>query len=519
MTRFVCLAVTVALLGCGDDDDDDGAPPDAAVDAASDAAGQDGVGDGGADAGEPGSLEWTACDDLECASLDVPIDHRDPEGPTLSLSVIRRTASAPAERIGALVVNFAGESVPAARQMFPMIALLAPDVADLFDLVAFDPRGWGGSAPIDCVDDDTMEALLASDLTPDDEADWTATMELLQALSDGCAARSADRIAFIDSESSARDMDLLRAAMGDEQVSFLGISYGTLLGAMYGTLFPERVRAFILDSPVAPAQSAVEFVVRQADASETELARFFAGCGADATCAFHGGEGETAVQDAFDALVAGAEEEPIAAGDESLTASLVQAGTVAQLRNGDWEALGSALADAAAGDGAALFGPASAIFGRNGNGTWNNFLEVFEPAVILDLGCPDGYDLAAAQATAADLATHAPRVGAMAATASALCATWTLERPTARTPMDASEAPPMLVFAGRHDQSTPYEFVPSLMDALGNDSYLVTWEGTGHGVSNRTICTITATVEFVMDPATAPAVETCPAESLPLTPP
>ncbi|MBI2897876.1 MAG: alpha/beta fold hydrolase [Deltaproteobacteria bacterium] len=403
-------------------------------------------------------------------------------------------------------------AVGAARQVFPMIALLAPDVADQFDLVAFDPRGWGESAPIDCVDDEAMETLLASDLTPDDEAEWGVTVDLLQGLADGCVERSGDRIAHIDSESVARDMDLVRAAMGDEQLSFLGISYGTLTGALYATLFPEKVRAFVLDSPVAPAESAIEFVGRQADASEVELGRFLDDCAADADCAFQGGEGESALQEAFDALLASAEDAALPAGDQDLSASLLQAGTISFLRSGEWEALASGLADTAAGDGTALFGAASGMFGRSADGTWSNFLEVFEPMVLLDYGCPDGFDVEAAQDVSADLAARVPRVGATAAAVGALCAVWAVERPTARLPIDASEAPPMLVLAGRHDQSTPYDFVGSFMEALGNDSYLVTWEGTGHGVSNRNMCTISATVGFLVDPTAPPAADTCPAE-------
>lgn len=508
--------VLAALGACGDDDDDTGPGADAGVDAGGEGEGGDAGADAGGDAGPHGTLPWAACGDFECATLEVPRDHQDPAGPTVTLSLLRMRALSPARRIGAILFNPGGPGGPMveyAPASFRALAQSAPDFAARFDLVAFDPRGIGQSTAVDCVDDADMDAFMGSELTPDDEAEWTATAEWLQTFTDGCVARSPDLVAWVDTESTARDMDLIRAAMGEEQVNYIGSSYGTVLGATYATLFPERVRAFVLDSPVAPAVDVREHQARQVAAYERELGRFFEDCGADAGCSFHGGEGADALGAAYDALALSLDGAPLpAAGDRTLSQGQFLGAVQGLLRGGLWDQLAAGLADAEAGDGTALLPIADGFFGRRADGTWQNFLEALVPILLDDLPCPAGYDLAAVRSDAAELAATAPRIGSFAGGLTSYCAFWDVQRAAPRTPLDASAAPPMLVLAGRHDPATPYDGVQPFLDALGNGSHLVTWEGNGHGIASRDLCTIATTLSFMLDPTAPIDHDTCPAE-------
>lgn len=516
--RLALLVLLGAAGGCGDGDDDDGAPRDAGADAAPDAESSTDAGpDAGRDGGGAGGLEWAPCEaPFECATLAVPMDHANPDGPTIGLSILRLPATDTVARIGPIFVNPGGGGGSAAwgaRAVGQALLDLAPDFVAQFDIVGFDVPGAGDSAPIDCVDDDAMEELLAMDPTPDDDDEWSAEMAWFRAFAEGCEALSGDRLAYVDTESAAHDMELVREAMGDDQLNYLGISYGTLLGATYATLFPDRVRAFVLDSPVQPDLNLIDLGRRIADAAELELGRFFDDCGTDAGCEFHGGEGRAALEAAYDAILASLEPDGIPTDSgRALREVPFLAGVAGSLALGDWSAHAQRLAEAEAGDGTQLLAAEEALFGRHADGTYSSLFPSRTSIVMLDLGCPEGFDEAAARAELAELASSAPRVGVWSAFMPPFCPVWPVERPRPATPIDASAAPPMLVLAGLHDPATPFSFAQPFLDALGNGSYLVQYEGNGHGVAARGLCMVSAAIEFLLDPTQAPATESCPAQ-------
>ncbi|HEY8173627.1 MAG TPA: alpha/beta fold hydrolase, partial [Dehalococcoidia bacterium] len=198
---------------------------------------------------QPEVLDWSACDDsLECATLDVPLDYADPAGKTIPLALARRPADDGSARIGSLLVNPGGpgaSGVDLARQadlVFPQ------ELLDRFDIVGFDPRGVGESDAVDC--GDRFDDYFGLDPTPDDDAERQALIDGARTFVQRCEEHSADILPHVDTTSAARDMDVIRTALGEDKLTYFGFSYGTYLGATYADLFPDRVRAFALDGAV-----------------------------------------------------------------------------------------------------------------------------------------------------------------------------------------------------------------------------------------------------------------------------
>jgi pimeloyl-ACP methyl ester carboxylesterase len=219
------------------------------------------------------ALEFVACGEaFECAQLRVPIDHARPGAAELSLALLRRPAEQSTERIGVLIVNPGGPGLSAVDHLRLSASRYGPALRERFDLVAFDTRGTGAGAALDC--HESLAAYLAQDPTPETDAEWSSAVAASRALAEECARRHADLLPFMGTNESARDMDLVRAALGEEQISYLGFSYGTALGATYASLYPERVRAMVLDGAIDPRFDLLVFAREQAVAVEAALTAY-----------------------------------------------------------------------------------------------------------------------------------------------------------------------------------------------------------------------------------------------------
>ncbi len=191
----------------------------------------------GGDSQGTDTLDWEDCGLGECAELDVPVDYDQPDGPTLTLSIGRVPASG--DRIGALFVNPGGPGGTASDFAFQLASALPDDISEHFDIVGVDPRGLGSSA-IDCGDDPDPAELYGVDYSLDSPEDTTALLDVSQDYVDACQAAAGDLLPYLGTENVARDIDAVREAMGDEQLSYLGYSYGTAIGQMLAQLFPDR---------------------------------------------------------------------------------------------------------------------------------------------------------------------------------------------------------------------------------------------------------------------------------------
>nr|WSX53038.1 alpha/beta hydrolase [Streptomyces sp. NBC_00974] len=207
-------------------------------------------------------IDWKACPadwgfeaPIQCGYVKVPLDYSKPFGKTIDLAVDRAVSTGTKEeRQGALVYNPGGPGGSGMR--FPRrVTTKSPlwvNTSKAYDFVGFDPRGVGHSAPISCIDPQEFVKAPKADPVPDSEADKSAQRKLAAEYADGCKERSGEMLPFMTTPNTARDLDVIRAALGEQKLNYLGVSYGTYLGGVYATLFPTHVRRMIVDSVVDP---------------------------------------------------------------------------------------------------------------------------------------------------------------------------------------------------------------------------------------------------------------------------
>lgn len=432
-------------------------------------------------------VDWTPCGTAECATVAVPRDHGDPAGPTIDLSVLRLPARG--DRIGALFVNFGG---PGSGAVDLLPSFPVPDeVRDRFDIVAVDPRGVGGSTPLACGIDPAQ--LYSVDPTVEDAADRQALVEVSEAYAADCAAERGALLPHVGTRDVARDFDLVRAGMGDEQLDYLGFSYGTSIGQAYAELFPDRVRTMILDGVVDPAPTGIETAGQQARGFETALARWAAGCGDRPSCSF-----EDPVA-AVDAMLAAAES-GIPAGDDVLGPGKAAIGLAMPLYNvGLWPALDGAIAGALAGDGTGVLALAQ------------QYLRLVDFSAYFAVSCIDSTwpaepaeHLAAAEAAA----QASPRFGEAIVNDYLRCPVWPAE-PDPLGAITAAGAPPILVVSTTGDPATPHENGVTVADRLASGT-LLTHEGDGHTiVFQGDDCIDRFAVAYLVDQVVPPADSRC----------
>lgn len=204
--------------------------------------------------------DWNLAKPIQCGYVTVPLDYAKPHGRQIKLAVDRiGNTGTKAERQGALLYNPGGPGGSGLR--FPARVTgknpVWANAAKAYDFVGFDPRGVGRSAPISCVDPQEFVKAPKMDPVPDSEADKLAQRKLAREYAEGCHDRSGAMLPHMTTPNTARDLDVIRAALGEKKLNFLGVSYGTYLGAVYGTLFPGHLRRMVVDSVVNPSRDKI----------------------------------------------------------------------------------------------------------------------------------------------------------------------------------------------------------------------------------------------------------------------
>jgi pimeloyl-ACP methyl ester carboxylesterase len=418
-------------------------------------------------------VQWTPCGDLQCGSVTVPLDYDNPDGPTLQIAVARHPAEDPSERIGSLVINPGGPGTSGIDDLPNELSVLTPELLDRFDIVSFDPRGVQRSSPVSCASSagsGTSGQLI--DPVPTTAAAVAALLRNDQEFAAQCQQDSGSILPYVGTVDTARDLDRIRAALGDAQLTFIGHSYGTLLGATYADLFPTHVRAMVLDGAIDPALSTTQYAADQAASLESELQSFFTWCAGNSACPWRpSGDPTTALLD----LIQTSRTQPlsISGGGTAGPGELYDALLAGLESQSSWPALAGALAQAEQGNGSA----AVSMSDRYETGGSTNGATAEQAIDCLDH--PVDRNPASYPALAASIGKTAPVFGPLLAWGLLGCATWPV-LPT-RTPAPASDpgAPPILVVGTTGDPVTPYSWAVGLAKEL-TGGVLLTWQGMSH---------------------------------------
>jgi pimeloyl-ACP methyl ester carboxylesterase len=461
------------------------------------------------------ALAWAPCAELagaECATLKVPLDYAHPRDETIDIALSRVKASDPTRRIGSLLVNPGG---PGARGRGLAVELhealssgppSAQEIAARFDLVGFDPRGVGASSAVDCGD---LEEIDRADYTPDNAAERAALAQTVRAFAKACKAGTGRLLQFVGTTSAARDMDQIRRALGDRKLTYLGFSYGTLLGATYAELFPGRVRALVLDAAYDPTDSSVDFLRDQAANLDAAFDTFTADCAGRPDCAarFPDGLAET-----LDRVTEQADAAPLP--DSTTPGRTITEGELVTVLGYALFGLPAsagfieeAIAQAQAGDGF-VAGRGFDIYSDTTNGVRSNLSEASVAVNCLDYRWPTGP--AGVRQIVTSTEQGLPRFGQTFLREYLPCAFWS-SKPTPRAAPVAAGAPPILVVGTTGDPATPYQGARALAEQL-DSGVLLTREGQGHTAYRASRCIGDAVNAYLLTLTIPPKDTTCPSD-------
>ncbi|WP_245765423.1 alpha/beta hydrolase [Nonomuraea jiangxiensis] len=450
-----------------------------------------------------GNVAWSPCTDLigpdgkpltpgpgvECGRIKVPLDHAKPGGEQIDLALIRVKATG--DRLGSLVFNFGGPGGSGVDTM----ALAAQTFASLgkrYDLVSFDPRGVDRSSGVKCGGE--LDKLLAAGTEADGD-------RLSKEFAQACERDSGKILPYVGTVQAAKDLDLLRAALGDERLNYFGLSYGTHLGSVYATQFPKKVGRFVLDAALDPTVTFEERAVTQAEGFAQAFEAFAADCVAK-SCELGGDP--AAVRRTVETLLNGLKTKPIKVGDRELTYGLAQLAVITPLyAKATWPVLEQAAAAAVKGEGTALLGLADLYTGRRPDGTYSTMMTSLQA-----INCADN----AERPTVAETARLSDRIRkifpilAVEGSGTA-CAHWPVPGDDAAKRVDATGSAPIVVIGGKGDPATPYEWAPELVAQL-KTGVLVTYEGEGHGAYLSGNACVMSTVDAYLLNGKVPAAGT-----------
>src|SRR5690625_3064457 len=230
--------------------------------------------------------QWTECGDLQCADVRVPLDWDDPAGAEITVAIARVAASG--TKVGSLLLNPGGPGGSGIDLAEQAVAVFGDRLFESFDIVGFDPRGVGRSHPVECLDDAGKDALFTRDFDYSTADGFTEALEAWEKYGAACATSTGPLLGHVDTISAARDMDVIRAAVGDETLTYLGYSYGTLLGATYASLFPERAGRLVLDGALDPTLDGHTLNLGQARGFENALRAYVEHCQSQSDCPLTG---------------------------------------------------------------------------------------------------------------------------------------------------------------------------------------------------------------------------------------
>ncbi|NYF17583.1 pimeloyl-ACP methyl ester carboxylesterase [Microbacterium sp. AK009] len=446
------------------------------------------------------TLLWGDCGDgFECTTVRAPLDWSDPSVGDIQLSVVRHRATG-GEAIGSLLTNPGGPGASGVSLIRDSLAFaVGQPLQQRFDVIGFDPRGVGESTAVRCYDAAQMDAYLFPDVSAPRGSDaWTQeALDRHEGFAQACEANSGGILPHITTENAARDMDLLRAVLGDEQLNYLGYSYGTFLGATYAKLYPERVGRLVLDGAIDPAASGFDVSTTQAIGFESALRAYMTDCLTSDDCPFRGSVDEAMAD--LGALLASADASPLIAADgRELNADALTTTIVAALYSRDnWTFLTNALSDVLQGDPEFAFVLADFYYNRQEGQYLDNSTEAFRAYNCMDYPADETFE-ADEEAAQAQLEAEAPTIAPYWAGPDP-CEVWPYPPTGVREAITAEGAAPIVVVGTTNDPATPYEWSVALADQLAS-GVLVTRVGEGHtGYNKGNACVDSAVESYLVD--------------------
>ncbi len=428
----------------------------------------------------------------------MPLSYRDPTDRVLQLALRRSPAEDPAHRVGSLVINPGGPGEAGTRLLRRDLGVLTPAIRSHFDVIEMDPRGVGDSAGFSCDPPSTAPV----DPVPTTAAAESALVTAVGAYAEACARAAGPILAHMGTTDVARDLEQLRRAVGDDRLTFLGMSYGTLLGATYADLYPTHVRAMVLDGALDPALSIADLELQQAEGMQAQLDGFFRWC-ATAACPWRP---SGSLPTAFDALTERLRAEPLRVGDTAIGVAELYAATLSRMYSPSrWTSLGAALAAAERHDGRPLLELTRQYSGTTPDAT----ISADASTAVNCLDHPVDRDPATMRAAAAAARARARQFGPYLAWGGLACAVWPVAPSRSPHEIRAPGSPLIVVVGTTHDPATPYSWAESLARQLER-GWLLTRDGTGHVAYLANACVRARLDAYLVDLVAPVTATACP---------
>ena len=454
-------------------------------------------------------LTWSDCGDgMQCSTAKAPENWADPTAGDIELALIRQPATS-ANRLGSLLVNPGGPGGSGYDFIKDSIDYATDErLQASYDIVGFDPRGVNRSTPVKCYTDPAELDSYLYDILPGTPGsdEWIAAANATtKAFGERCLELTGPLLGEVDTPSAARDLDMLRAALGDTTLNYLGYSYGTLLGAVYADLFPAKTGRLVLDGAVDPAASDFDGTATQAQGFESALRAFLEDCKTASDCPFTGSVDQSMTQ--IRALLDSLDASPLNNDDgRKLGSSAMFTAIILPLYNqGNWQYLRQLFSLVMQGNASYAFQLADSYNGRNADGTYrDNQTEAF-----ISINCLDAHgdgDVATMRAEAEELKQLAPVLGPQMSWGGTGCPNWPVPAKRDRVPIVAAGSADILVLGTTNDPATPYKWAVTVADTLEN-GHLVTYDGEGHTAYNKSNACINDTVDNFLIDGTVPATD------------
>jgi pimeloyl-ACP methyl ester carboxylesterase len=497
LPRAVTLLAAATLLsglvaGCGNDGDDDLTKQKPAWHNCP--APDEAQGGGTPPSPLPHGGQW------QCATIKAPLNWDDPKGDTIDLALIRARASGPENRrIGSLIFNFGGPGGSGVTTL-PAFGKDYETLRTRYDLVSFDPRGVGRSAPVECENDQQLDAYFQQDGTPDDARERTELVNSTRRFNNACEDRSGHVLPHVRTTDAARDMDLMRQVLGDTRLHYFGISYGTQLGGVYAHLFPRKVGRAVFDAVVDPTLNPEQSSLGQAGGFQRALDNYAENCTSKPEgCPV--GNTPQEVKDRIAKLLADLDRKPLpAVFPRSLTQTAATTGIAQSLYSQEfWGYLTEGLEQAYEGDGRILLLLADSMNGRSQDGRYSNLT-----AANTAINCADDkprYTVTDVEHRLPEFRKASPLFGDYLAWSLLGCKDWAVRGAANHPDVSAPGAPPIVVIGNTGDPATPYEGARRMARSLGKGVGVeLTYQGQGHGAydgGNR--CVRDAVNSYLLD--------------------